>query len=150
MLNLNLLFLFLIKLMKISRNFYLFLECVSTIENLFLHYSHPSPSTSYLNMKGSIDLFKYSLIALFEHVVKDIFIFSLYLTMLYHIYCILFACKSVNYKYCKRDFPIDTTCVTGCDGTPPNPSTIDVMVGSPSKKKQTCARHMLQSLGIYF
>ena len=33
-----------------------------------------------------------------------------------------------------------------CDGTPPNPSTIDVMVGSPSKK-QTRARDMLQSLG---
>ena len=32
------------------------------------------------------------------------------------------------------------------DGTPPNPSTIDVMVGSPSKK-QTRARDMLQSLG---
>ena len=36
-----------------------------------------------------------------------------------------------------------------CDGTPPNPSTIDVMVGSPSKK-QTHARDMLQSLGNLF
>ena len=35
------------------------------------------------------------------------------------------------------------------DGTPPNPSTIDVMVGSPSKK-QTRARDMLQSLGNLF
>ena len=35
------------------------------------------------------------------------------------------------------------------DGTPPNPSTIDVMVGSPSKK-QTSARDMLQSLGNLF
>ena len=32
------------------------------------------------------------------------------------------------------------------DGTSPNYSTIDVMVGSPSKK-QTRARDMLQSLG---
>ena len=39
-----------------------------------------------------------------------------------------------------------TTCP---DGTPPNPSTIDVMVGSPSKK-QTRARDMLQSLGNLF
>ena len=38
---------------------------------------------------------------------------------------------------------------TGIDGTPPNPSTIDVMVGSPSKK-QTRARDMLQSLGNLF
>ena len=35
------------------------------------------------------------------------------------------------------------------DGTPPNPSTIDVMVGSPSKN-QTHARDMLQSLGNLF
>ena len=35
------------------------------------------------------------------------------------------------------------------DGTPPNPSTIDVMVGSPSKN-QTRARDMLQSLGNSF
>ena len=35
------------------------------------------------------------------------------------------------------------------DGTPPNPSTIDVMVGSPSKN-QTRARDMLQSLGNLF
>ena len=32
------------------------------------------------------------------------------------------------------------------DGTPPNPSTIDVMVGSPSKK-QIRVRDMLQSFG---
>ena len=36
------------------------------------------------------------------------------------------------------------------DGTPPNPSTIDVMVGSPSKKKKMRARDMLQSLGNLF
>ena len=35
------------------------------------------------------------------------------------------------------------------DGTPPNPSTIDVMVGSPSKK-QMRARDMLQSFGNLF
>ena len=35
-----------------------FLECASTIENSFLHYPRPSPSTSYLNIKGSIGLFK--------------------------------------------------------------------------------------------
>ena len=35
------------------------------------------------------------------------------------------------------------------DGTPPNPSTIDVMVGSPSKK-QTRVRDMLQSFGNLF
>ena len=35
------------------------------------------------------------------------------------------------------------------DGTPPNPSTIDVMVGSPSKK-QMRVRDMLQSLGNLF
>ena len=34
--------------------------------------------------------------------------------MLYHIYCILFECKSVIYKYYKRDFPLDTACVTCC------------------------------------
>ena len=32
------------------------------------------------------------------------------------------------------------------DGTPPNPSTIDVMVGSPSET-QTRVRDMLQSFG---
>ena len=37
----------------------------------------------------------------------------------------------------------------GSDGTPPNPSTIDVMVGSPSKK-QMRARDMLQSFGNLF
>ena len=35
------------------------------------------------------------------------------------------------------------------DGTPPNPSTIDVMVGSPSKK-QMRVRDMLQSFGNLF
>ena len=39
-----------------------------------------------------------------------------------------------------------TTARMHLDGHPPNPSTIDVMVGSPSKK-QTRARDMLQSLG---
>ena len=38
---------------------------------------------------------------------------------------------------------------TDRDGTPPNPSTIDVMVASPSKK-QTRVRDMLQSFGNLF
>ena len=44
---------------------------------------------------------------------------------------------------------INTACGTASDGTPPNPSTIDVMVGSPSKK-QTRVRDMLQSFGNLF
>ena len=39
--------------------------------------------------------------------------------------------------------------IPALDGTPPNPSTIDVMVGRPSKK-QMRARDMSQSLGNLF
>ena len=42
-----------------------------------------------------------------------------------------------------------SACHIKSDGTPPNPSTIHVMVGSPSKK-QMRVRDMLQSFGNLF
>ena len=71
------------KMMKISWNFHLLLECASKIENLCLHYPHPSPS-------------KYSLIVLFELVVKGVFISSLYPTMVYHLLHFICMQKSVD------------------------------------------------------
>ena len=67
------------------------------------------------------------------------------------IHCIRFILLTfmmIKTKACHRHKIISGGCYK-LDGTPPNPSTIDVMVGSPSKK-QTRARDMLQSLGNLF
>ena len=56
---------------------------------------------------------------------------------------------SVAVVYSVAELEIKYSYVSNADSTPPNPSTIDVMVGSPSKK-QMRARDMLQSFGIFF
>ena len=59
------------------------------------------------------------------------------------------AAYSAGTQYTRQSLNEMASQTETADGTPPNPSTIDVMVGSPSKK-QTRVRDMLQSFGNLF